>query len=71
MTDERPRIILYPHNLDNLEKLARIARHVSQPDYQWAEDGIAFVRTETLDGVAVFAASARKNKGSITLWEQP
>jgi len=69
MTD-RHRLILYPSNLDNLEKLARIARYVASPDYKWSDDGIAFIRTETLDGELVFAASARKNKGSITLWEQ-
>lgn len=70
MSGERCRLILYPSNLNNLEKLARIARHVAAPDYQWPADGIAFVRTETLDGTIIFAASARKNKGSITLWEQ-
>ena len=69
MTD-RHRLILYPSNLDNLEKLARIARHVASSDYKWSDDGIAFIRTETLDGKFVFAASARKNKKSITLWEQ-
>ena len=69
MTHERPRLILYPSNLDNLEKLARIARHVAAPDYEWPADGIAFVATVRDDGERLFAASARKNKGSITLWE--
>ena len=70
MTEERPRLILYPRDLNNLEKLARIARHVADPEYEWPADGIAFVCTETVDGVRLFSASARKNKGSITLWEQ-
>lgn len=70
MTEERPRLIFYPRSLDNLEKLARIARHVSAPDYQWPSDGIALISTETINGVKLFSASARKNKGSITLWEQ-
>ena len=70
MDDERPRLILYPRNLDNLEKLARIARHVAAPEYEWPADGIAFVAAVREDGVRLFAASARKNKGSITLWEQ-
>ena len=70
MTDKRPRLILYPRSLDNLEKLARIARHVAAPEYEWPADGIALVSTETMNGVRLFSASARKNKGSITLWEQ-
>lgn len=69
MTHERPRLILYPSNLDNLEKLARIARHVAAPDYEWPADGITFVATVREDGERLFAASARKNKNSITLWE--
>ena len=66
---ERPRLILYPRDLNNLEKLARLARFVAQPDYQWTQDGIAFVRTETEHGEVVCSAAARRNKTSITIWE--
>jgi hypothetical protein len=70
MTDDRPRLIIYPKTADQLEGLARIARHVLAPDYQWPSDGIAFVRTEAADGTVLCAAGIRKNKRSITLWEQ-
>ena len=69
MTHERPRLILYPSNLDNLEKLARVARYVTMPEYPWSSDGIALIRLEAPDGTVLFAASVRKNKNSITLWE--
>jgi hypothetical protein len=69
MTTEK---VIIHASRDNLYLAARAARSVLASTYEWPSDGIAvlqYVGGPEEEPVACFAV--KRNKGSITVWEQP